>query len=208
MTRRDSEGIKPRRPLLSSGREFSGPRSSPHKIHNSNSATLLFSTSLPYFLSCLPGQDEDDVVGGEPDEDAVGRALHLRPAQDEDGDEVAHEAERAHAVQQDARQEELEDKVQVGGARQVQAAAAPAAAPGDVTAARAICPDVLRCSRDTLGGDGGHVGRRARAAAALSDSVPRRQSPGELYARLLEMMRGNKCRLDYDIRTQKPPVHE
>ena len=59
----------------------------------------------------LPGEDEDDVVGGEADEDAVGGALHLRPAQDEDGDEVAHQAQRPHAVQQDPRQEELEDKV-------------------------------------------------------------------------------------------------
>ena len=62
-------------------------------------------------LHALPGEDEDDVVGGEADEDAVGGALHLRPAQDEDGDEVAHQAQRPHAVQQDPRQEELEDKV-------------------------------------------------------------------------------------------------
>ena len=59
----------------------------------------------------LPGEDEDDVVGGEADEDAVGGALHLRPAQDEDGDEVAHEPERPHAVQQDPWQKELEDEV-------------------------------------------------------------------------------------------------
>ena len=59
----------------------------------------------------LPGEDEDDVVGGEADEDAVGGALHLRPAQDEDGDEVAHQAQRPHAVQQDPRQEELEHEV-------------------------------------------------------------------------------------------------
>ena len=70
--------------------------------------------STLYLSPSLPGQDEYDVVGGEPDEDAVGGALHLRPAEDEDGDEVAHEAEHAHAVQQDARQEELEHKV-LGG---------------------------------------------------------------------------------------------
>ena len=40
----------------------------------------------------LPGQDEDDVVGGQPNEDAVGRSLHLWPAQYDDGDEVANEA--------------------------------------------------------------------------------------------------------------------
>ena len=62
-------------------------------------------------MHALPGEDEDDVVGGEADEDAVGGALHLRPAQDEDGDEVAHQAQRHHAVQKDTRQEELEDEV-------------------------------------------------------------------------------------------------
>ena len=59
----------------------------------------------------IPGQYEDAVVGGQPYENAICGTLHLWPAEDEDGQEVADEAEDPDPVEEDGRHEELEDKV-------------------------------------------------------------------------------------------------
>ena len=59
----------------------------------------------------LPRQYENAVVGCEADEDAVGGAFHLRPAQDEDGEEVADEAKEADPVEEHRGDEELKDEV-------------------------------------------------------------------------------------------------
>ncbi len=66
----------------------------------------------------LPGEYEDTVVGGQSDEDAVGGALHLGPAQNGDGHEVAHQPQQAHRVEEDSWQEELEEEVELALGRQ------------------------------------------------------------------------------------------
>ena len=45
-----------------------------------------------------PWKDEDNVESGEADEDAIGRAFHLRPAKDEYWQKVSDEAQRSDSV--------------------------------------------------------------------------------------------------------------
>ena len=61
----------------------------------------------------LPRDNENGVEAGQADEDAVDGALHLRPAEDDDANEVAHQAAETDQVQEDARDDELKQDAEV-----------------------------------------------------------------------------------------------
>ena len=61
--------------------------------------------------------DEEGVTGDEGDENRVDGRLHLRPAEDHDGDHVAQEAEATHYQKEEAVNHHLEDVEVVDGCR-------------------------------------------------------------------------------------------
>ena len=58
------------------------------------------------------GDDEEGVASHQTDQQRVDGALHLRPAEDDDGDHVAQKSEHPDAVDQDPVDDELKRDVE------------------------------------------------------------------------------------------------